>query len=345
MHEEPQNPHDSHQIEPGLLAGNLLASQRPGQSWHNVHSPSMSDRSSKPAEHMLNADNGHLAVHVEGLHAPQLAFSFEHRQSTVGIGSTVAAHVFFALIAIFIAMYGPEPGVSGPVAPEQAPNQIVWLSEPGPGGGGGGGGNKSPEPPPKAELPGKEKITVPVERPQVPKIQPPKPMEEPKNPEFNIPAKTMGDTAQITPGLIEAAPTIASASQGSGEGGGAGTGKGTGIGPGDGSGLGPGNGGGFGGGAYRPGNGVELPQPVRQVKPQYTAEAMRAKVQGTAVVECVVTTDGSVTEARITKSLDPVFGLDQEAIKAARQWKFIPGRRLGQPVAVLVTIELTFTLR
>jgi TonB family protein len=45
------------------------------------------------------------------------------------------------------------------------------------------------------------------------------------------------------------------------------------------------------------------------------------------------------------RSLDSTFGLDQEAIKAAKQWRFRPGTRFGEPVAVLVTIELTFTLR
>ena len=49
-------------------------------------------------------------------------------------------------------------------------------------------------------------------------------------------------------------------SRGSGRGGGAGTGAGVGIGEGDGAGVGPGTGGGFGGGAYRPGNGVEIPR-------------------------------------------------------------------------------------
>jgi TonB family protein len=55
--------------------------------------------------------------------------------------------------------------------------------------------------------------------------------------------------------------------------------------------------------------------------------------------------DGSVGEVKVTRSLDPIFGLDQEAIKAAKQWKFMPGTRFGQPVPVLVTIELSFTLR
>jgi TonB family protein len=55
--------------------------------------------------------------------------------------------------------------------------------------------------------------------------------------------------------------------------------------------------------------------------------------------------DGTIGNVQITKSLDSTFGLDQEAIKAAKQWRFKPGTRMGEPVPVLVTIELTFTLR
>ncbi len=288
-----------------------------------------------------SVDNGHLAVHVEGLHPPELSFSFERRQSKVGVGSAVGAHAFFLLLAIVIALYAPVPDASGPPPRTELPKEIVWLSEPGPGGGGGGGGNQSPEPPKKAEVPAKDKISVPVERPPTPK---PQKLDEPKEPLLNIPAKVLGDAEVMNPGLLEGMSTV-SLSQGTGTDGGAGTGAGTGIGPGKGSGLGPGEGGGTGGGVYRPGNGVELPQPVRQVRPNYTADAMRAKVQGTVWVECVVNPDGTVGDVNVTKSLDSVFGLDQEAVKAARQWRFVPGRRFGQPVPVLVTIELTFTLR
>jgi TonB family protein len=52
-----------------------------------------------------------------------------------------------------------------------------------------------------------------------------------------------------------------------------------------------------------------------------------------------------VGSVKVSRSLDPVFGLDEEAIKAARQWRFSPGMRDGQPVAVAVVIEMTFTLR
>jgi protein TonB len=84
---------------------------------------------------------------------------------------------------------------------------------------------------------------------------------------------------------------------------------------------------------------------LREVKPQYTSDAMRAKIQGTVLVECVVNKDGTVGEVQVVRSLDSVFGLDQEAVKAARQWRFRPGTRLGEPVPVLITIQLDFSLR
>ena len=113
-------------------------------------------------------------------------------------------------------------------------------------------------------------------------------------------------------------------------------------------GIGPGTGSGIASpplaGVVRPGNGVTIPRILRQVRPQYTAEAMRAKVQGGVLLECVVQTDGTVGDVRVVRSLDTTYGLDQEAIKAAKQWKFAPGTRNGEPVPVMVTIELTFTL-
>ena len=279
-------------------------------------------------------------THIRAERPVDVHFSFEQSQSRVGFAASMASHLAMAIIAFMVLRYVPEASNEPP--PPSLPNDIVWLSEPGPGGGGGGGGNRMPDPPKKAELPGKEKITVPVEKKPDPKPQPPK--EEPPAEDLFIPAKTMAAAEQALPGTIatEAPPTV---SQGSGSGGGAGTGTGSGVGPGTGSGLGPGYGGGTGGGAYRPGAGIVLPEVLKEVKPAYTAEAMRAKVQGVVWLECIVMPDGTVGDVRITKSLDAVFGLDQEAIKAARQWRFKPGMRQGLPVPVIITIELTFTLR
>jgi TonB family protein len=96
---------------------------------------------------------------------------------------------------------------------------------------------------------------------------------------------------------------------------------------------------------YKPDEGVTLPSVVREVKPGYTPEAKAHKIQGSVRMGVVVLASGEVGDVRITKSLDAEHGLDQQAIKAAKQWKFKPGMKDGKPVAVEVTIEMTFTLK
>ena len=96
---------------------------------------------------------------------------------------------------------------------------------------------------------------------------------------------------------------------------------------------------------YKPGDGVTLPIVAREVKPKYTPEAMQRKIQGSVWLEAVVLETGDVGEIKVTKSLDSEYGLDREAIDAAKQWKFKPGTKDGKPVAVVVTIQLTFTLK
>jgi TonB family protein len=198
----------------------------------------------------------------------------------------------------------------------------------------------------RAELPGHDKVTVPVgkptpvlEPPQVTRSEPP----TPTIPQLDIAALGLAHGTQALPGTLDGVP--GGVSQGSGSGGGAGTGRGGGIGAGTGDGLGDGYGGGSGGGIYRPGAGTEDPIPIYQPKPVYTPEAMQARIQGVAVVECVVMTDGSVSNPRLVRSLDARFGLDSQAVSTARKWRFIPARRHGQPVAMLIAIELMFSLR
>jgi len=301
---------------------------------------------SLPPDVRVNASAGHLSVHFEGDHPVDVPFLFEQRDKRIApafLGS-LASHVAFGLLLLFLVRYSSSTTTVAAVLPDKPNTNIIWLSQPGPGGGGGGGGNRMKEPPRPAELPGKDKLTVPVTKP--PKVE----MQQVKNEpdpvaQLNIPAKSTAAALDSLPGAIQAPAGPPTLSQGSGVGGGAGTGTGTGVGPGTGSGLGPGSGGGTGGGVYRPGNGVTLPRVLHEERPQYTSDAMRAKVQGTVLLECVVRPDGGVTDVQIVRSLDPTFGLDQQAVAAARKWRFAPGTRLGEPVAVQITIELTFTLR
>ena len=259
------------------------------------------------------------------------------------MAASLGTHIGAVLFFIFVIARMPPPAPST-APPERMPSDIVWLNTPGPGGGGGGGGNRNPDPPKKAELPGREKITVPVAKPPTLTPEPPKKdTPKPETAQLNIPAVTMSAGIQEMAGTLTGLPTVSS--QGSGTGTGAGTGSGSGIGSGTGSGLGPGSGGGTGGGVYRPGNGVLMPTVISEVKPSYTADAMRQKIQGIVMVEAVVMPDGGVGQVQVVRSLDPTFGLDQEAVKAVRRWRFRPGTRFGQPVPVLVEIELTFTLR
>jgi protein TonB len=86
---------------------------------------------------------------------------------------------------------------------------------------------------------------------------------------------------------------------------------------------------------------------IFEKKPAYTAEAMRAKIQGAVEIEAIVRANGTLDSARIVRSLDKMYGLDQKALEAVRLWRFKPGvlKATGQPVDIMVTIELTFTLR
>ena len=90
---------------------------------------------------------------------------------------------------------------------------------------------------------------------------------------------------------------------------------------------------------------MDNPVRIREVKPQYTPEAMRAKIQGTVELEAVIGPDGKVTDVRVTRSLDKVFGLDEQARKAVFATPFVPCKKQGTPVACMVIFELQFTLR
>ncbi|RPJ78089.1 MAG: energy transducer TonB [Acidobacteria bacterium] len=92
-------------------------------------------------------------------------------------------------------------------------------------------------------------------------------------------------------------------------------------------------------------SGLTPPRAVHEVKPEYTKAAKEAGIQGSVSLEVVVLADGTVRDVTVKKSLDAERGLDAEAVKAARQWRFEPGRKDGKPVPVLVTLEMTFSLK
>ena len=91
--------------------------------------------------------------------------------------------------------------------------------------------------------------------------------------------------------------------------------------------------------------GVTSPVLVKDVKPQYTQAAREARIQGNVTLDAIVLADGTVGEVTVTKSLDKEYGLDDQAVKAMKQWEFKPGTKDGKPVAVRVSVEMSFTLK
>ena len=96
---------------------------------------------------------------------------------------------------------------------------------------------------------------------------------------------------------------------------------------------------------YKPGNGVSLPAVVTKINPQYTEEAKAARIEGVVELNATVGVDGAVSDVTVTKSLDKVLGLDDQAVKALKQWTFKPGQKDGKNVAVNLDFRMNFTLR
>lgn len=249
---------------------------------------------------------------------------FEHQErSSIGraLGTSILVHAGFVAL-LFLAYKGAEQIIEE--RPEPLKFTEVFMPKPGPGGGGGG----SPAPAPKKQVEIPKQVAAPAPIP-VPVAAP---VEPPPIPALSAPITTNSSVIQASGSNM-----ISLAQYGGG-------GRGGGIGSGTGTGVGPGTGGGFGGGAFQPGNGVTWPEILREEKPKYTPEAMRAKVQGDIELEIVIKEDGTVGEVRVVKSFTNAYGLDQAAIEAARKWRFVPGKKGGVPVATRVPLVLTFRL-
>jgi hypothetical protein len=117
---------------------------------------------------------------------------------------------------------------------------------------------------------------------------------------------------------------------------------------------------------YDPGDRIALPQGIKVVEPTHTPQARAARIQGYVVVEAIILATGMVGDVKVVQSelwpylgpsakdqgapkfLTPAevakFGLDKQAINAAKQSTFSPGTKDGQRVAVRILIRMKFEL-
>lgn len=264
--------------------------------------------------------------------------------------STLAHGAIIPLLLMLTAVQASTAADRPPDMDVASLSRLVFVAEPGPGGGGGGGGLLQPLPPPRAERRGDSRLSSPVpprEEPTVVEpvetLQPPEPLDAEALPRIVAPLLAMRADDQDLRGLLEAPAANVATSQGPGRNGGIGAGTGRGVGSGTGAGVGPGTGGGAGGGAYRVGSGISPPAIQREVKPIYTADALRRRVEGDVVLEVVVLANGAVGEIQVVRSLG--YGLDEAAVAAMRQWRFHPARRQGVAVDVVVEVAMEFRVR
>jgi len=287
-------------------------------------------------------------LHLDGLSArtPQLPLS-GWKAGVTRLALSAALHLAVAMLVIGVLTHARRlTTAESPQHPSpelKAIAHLVFIAREAPriSGGGGGGGNRQAGPIRHAEGIGHDAITLRTTS-TLPSFRDNHVDRPPAAPAVLLDARPLASGNSDVFGLPVGGVSFGTSS-GPGSGGGVGEGAGTGIGSGSGPGLGPGSGGGTGGGAYRPGGSVSPPRVIREVKPTFTADALARKVQGRVLLELVVNRLGRVENVRVVRPLDP--GLDEQAIAAARQWRFEPGRLAGTPVDVVVTLALDFWIQ
>ena len=90
------------------------------------------------------------------------------------------------------------------------------------------------------------------------------------------------------------------------------------------------------------GGGVSAPVPLNSVEAHFTDAARRAKYQGTCLISLIVDRNGLPQNTRVLKTLD--YGLDQNATAAVSRYRFKPAMKNGEPVPVMITVEVNFKL-
>jgi protein TonB len=78
------------------------------------------------------------------------------------------------------------------------------------------------------------------------------------------------------------------------------------------------------------------------VNPVYPPIARQTRTQGIVVLEALIDREGSIATLRVVSD-HPL--LNQAALDAVKQWKYRPTLLNGEPVEVITTVTVTFTLQ
>jgi TonB family protein len=84
-----------------------------------------------------------------------------------------------------------------------------------------------------------------------------------------------------------------------------------------------------------------LPPRIIESTPAPYPESARVRgVEGSVALMVLVRRDGSVGAASVSRGLEP--SLDESALRAVKEWKFLPAVRNGKTVEVVLEVEVEF---
>jgi protein TonB len=84
------------------------------------------------------------------------------------------------------------------------------------------------------------------------------------------------------------------------------------------------------------------PGVVHRVEPQYTREALDAKIKGTVILSLMIGADGVPSDIKVVRGLG--MGLDEKAVECLRQWLFKPATKFAEPISIKAIVEINFRL-
>ncbi|HEU5404362.1 MAG TPA: energy transducer TonB [Terriglobales bacterium] len=88
--------------------------------------------------------------------------------------------------------------------------------------------------------------------------------------------------------------------------------------------------------------GVVPPKALEAPDPQYSEAARLEKVQGSMDLGVVVSKEGIPQDVWVIRPIG--YGLDEQALQVLKHWKFVPANKNGEPVPVVISVEVSFAL-
>jgi TonB family protein len=89
-------------------------------------------------------------------------------------------------------------------------------------------------------------------------------------------------------------------------------------------------------------DGVVAPTKTRNVDPAYPMTAYQQQIQGTVILDTLITSEGCVSELAVARSVHPQ--LDFAALRAVMAWRYAPAMVDGAPTPVFMTVTVRFSL-